>query len=541
MSSTAYATPIDDAAAARRPSDRRKSGGGVSERGPSDRGPSERGPSDPAAPALPHTALPHTALPARDLYQALSAANHADPRARRAMAGACLARELAAVASMPCDLPDDPQALAQWAAPRHAAVAAQYQEYLATRKAGAPRRYFSNMAHALYFLRCVGPTKLVDGAWLYGVLPRWSENDFRPLLKTYIEELGEGLPAKNHVVLYQRLLDNHGLNDWDGLGDGHFTQGALQLALGYADQDYLPEVVGFNLGYEQLPLHLLITAYELNELGIDPYYFTLHVTVDNAASGHAQDAIDAVQRLMARAADPAEFYRRVRAGYQLNDLGECTTSVIASFDLEAELVRIMASKAVTGQDMHGDYCRIAGKTINAWLADTSQIPDLLRAFESTGWIQRGAAPEESRFWRLIQGERAEMFGVFSSYEQQVLADWIRTPSTADQGGASGAQASGAASGAPRVASFRARQRALAAVATPPARPGGQRALIRHAYDSDDQSAAPGNDQLRHLEQAVALADSKADAMQLLIAAMSPARHHTAAGLMATRMFVRLLP
>ena len=438
--------------------------------------------------------------------------------------------QLARAALAPCDLPADIGSLADWTALRSAAVTARYSDYLAARKSGAPRRYFSNRAHALYFLRCVAPTKLVDGAWLYGTLPRWHENEFRPLIKTYVEEHGEGLPAKNHVVLYQRLLDNHGCNDWQDLAEEHFTQGAIQLALGYLGERYLPEMVGYNLGYEQLPLHLLITSYELNELGIDPYYFTLHLTVDNAATGHAHDAIEAVHRLAARARDPQQFYRRVRAGYRLNELGAGTCSVIESFDLEQELVRVLASKAAVGKDMHGDYCRVAGKTINAWLADPVQIPALLRAFESSGWIQRGAAPEESRFWRLIQGERAEMFGVFSSYEQQILADWITSAPAAGE----------AAHAAPRVASFRASQRALAPLPAPDAHSHPPRPLIRYRYQVQDSEHATGDDLLRSLEQAVALAPTKADAMTLLIEQMSPARHHGAAGLMATRMFVGLL-
>ena len=64
--------------------------------------------------------------------------------------------------------------------------------------------------------------------------------------------------------------------------------------LALAATEYLPEVIGYNLGYEQLPLHLLISSYELSELGIDPYYFTLHVTIDNASTGHAQKAVQAV-------------------------------------------------------------------------------------------------------------------------------------------------------------------------------------------------------------------------------------------------------
>jgi hypothetical protein len=437
---------------------------------------------------------------------------------------AFLPAQLALACAMPCDLPADAADLAGWAAPRSAAVALEYRHYLAGRKEGAPRAYFNNRAHALYFLRCAAPTKLVDGAWLFGTLQRWHENAYRPLIKTYLEELGDGLPSKNHVTLYQRLLDNHACTDWHDLGEAHFTQGAIQLALAYGGAAYLPEMVGYNLGYEQLPLHLLITSYELNELGIDPYYFTLHVTVDNAATGHAHDAVDALQRLMAGARDPADFYRRVRAGYRLNELGAGTNDMIASFDLEAELVRVLADKATVGQDMHGDYCRVAGKTINAWLADPQQIPALLRAFESSGWIKRGAPAAESRFWRLIQGERADMFGVFSAYEQQILSDWIETSEDS--------------SATTRVASFRARQRALEPLATPAARSHAPRTLIRHRYDHAGGEHA--GDQLRSLEQAVAMAPTKADAMALLIAHMSPARHHGAAGLMATRMFARLL-
>ena len=474
------------------------------------------------SPAVP-PAVATAELTSRALYAKLAAG--AGDEADAAIA-AYLPAQLALAQAMPCDLPADPADLTRWAAPRSAAVAAQYSTYLAGRKQGAPRSYFVNRAHALYFLRCAAPTKLVDGAWLFGTLRRWHENAFRPLIKTYLEELGDGLPAKNHVVLYQRLLDNHGCNDWRDLDEAHFNQGAIQLALAYAGADYLPEMIGYNLGYEQLPLHLLITAYELNELGIDPYYFTLHVTVDNAATGHAHDALDALARLLANARDPVAFYQRVRAGYQLNDLGAGTNSIIDGFDLQAELVRILASKAATGQNMHGDYCRVAGKTINAWLAEPDQIPALLGAFESTGWIKRGAAPAESRFWRLIQGERAEMFGVFSTYEQQVLSDWIEQPL--------------AAGSAPRVASFRARQRALEPLAAPGARQHTVRTLIRYPYAGMAGEHDAESDLLRSLEQAVALAPTKADAMSLLIEHMSPARHHGAAGLMATRMFTRLL-
>ncbi len=440
-----------------------------------------------------------------------------------------LAGQLDLARTLACDLPEHPRDLKAWAERKHASVTDAYQEYLAGRKAGAPRRYFDNVAHALFFIRGVAPTKLVDGAWLYGCLSQWNENDFRPLIKTYIEELGEGVPSKNHVVLYQRLLDTHGITDWSDLGEANFTQGAIQLALAKADRNYLPELVGYNLGYEQLPLHLLITSYELNELGIDPYYFTLHLTVDNASTGHAHDAIEAVQRLLARAADPAEFYRRIRDGYRLNDLGESTTSVIQRFDLDQEVVRVMAQKAVVGKHMHSDYCRVAGKTINAWLSEPAQIPALLKEFERTGWITRGEPAANSRFWRLIEGERAEMFGVFSPYERQVIADWIASP----------AQDGDVPAAAPRVPSFRSRSRALeqAADRVPPSR--APRQLIRQLYGDAGPDAMAGNDRLRQLEHEVAQAPSRADAIALLLPHLSPTQHHTAVGLMATRLFTRM--
>jgi hypothetical protein len=427
----------------------------------------------------------------------------------------------------PDELPESVTQLAGWIQGRSEAVGLAYREYLNARKNGAARRYFTTKSHALAFIKGAAPTKLVDGAWLYGVLPHWENPDFHPLIKTYLEELGDGVPDKNHVTLYRRLLASHGCEHWEGLSEDYFVQGAIQMALAHSARDFLPEIIGYNLGYEQLPLHLLITSYELNELGIDPYYFTLHVTVDNAGSGHAHKAVQALRNLMAQASDPAAFYRRVLDGYRLNELGASTTSIIGGFDLEAELIEIFSAKAVVGQNMHSDYCRVAGRSINDWLAEPAQIPDFMAAMEGAGWIKRGEPVENSRFWRLIQGERAEMFGVFSAYEQQVLRDWImstRDDSTATRTG--------------RVLSHRARQRTLDTLNQHVERSGyPERGLIRRRSGG---AGAAGDSELRQLEEKVAAAAGKPEAMAMLARLMSPAVHHTAIGLMATRMYSQLL-
>ena len=52
-----------------------------------------------------------------------------------------------------------------------------------------------------------------------------------------------------------------------------------QLTVSLFPDRLMPEAIGFNLAYEQLAYHLLVTIHELKELKIDPYYFVLHVYV----------------------------------------------------------------------------------------------------------------------------------------------------------------------------------------------------------------------------------------------------------------------
>lgn len=462
----------------------------------------------------------HAATPtaARDLYFALQD----DPAAHAAQARVYLERSISAVQQLPLDLPDELRDFEAWSLQHVEAVGQAYRDYLDMRKAGGARRYFTTRSHALHFLKAAAPTKLVDGAWLYGVLPYWENPQYHGLIRTYLEELGDGAPDQNHVVIYQKLLAAHACDEWQHLSDDHFTQGALQLALAHNADFFLPELIGYNLGYEQLPLHLLISAYELNELGIDPYYFTLHVTIDNAANGHARKAIDALTALAPTVGDKAAFQRRVRDGYRLNELGASTLSMIAGFDLEAELLAILRAKAVFGKNMHSDYCMVAGRSVNAWLDDPKDLPQFLAALVSAGWIKRGEPAENSRFWALVDGPRASMFGVFSSYELQVLRDWISADMDATR---------------PRTPSHRAQLRALSQLAVPDPRPASApRGLIRRHVGGDEAA----NSELRQLEMEIASLPGKDAAMRALRPLMAPHLHHTPAGLMATRMYARLL-
>jgi hypothetical protein len=448
------------------------------------------------------------------LYQEL-ATREPDPDLRRA-AAELLRAKLAELESADSGLPASPDDLCAWMAGNTQRVHEGYAAYLQERKAGGPRRFFSNRAHALYVLRCVAPTKLVDGAWLYGLLAHWRNPRLSDLVRTYVEELGEGAVDKNHVVLYRNLLARHALDPLDDLPDALYEQGLIQLALGWNAEDFLPEVVGFNLGYEQLPLHLLVTAYELNELGIDPYYFTLHVTVDNGDTGHARRACQAVLDLLPRMDDGGAFWRRVQAGCKLADAGPGTIDVIESFHIGQEALRILAQKSHAGGGAHSDYCRVAGRSVNDWLSRPQEIGDFVQALQQAGWIRFGEPVENSRFWSLLQGERAEMFGVFSSYELQVLHDWIRGAPSADGRPYAEAAPAGASR---RRATFRALARNM-------------RPLAEEPGDTLDPDLMLLRDRLRNTDDA--------ERSALLVRTMSPAQHWTPAGLEATRVFWQAL-
>ncbi|MEN5300990.1 iron-containing redox enzyme family protein [Pseudomonas sp. TWI628] len=349
-------------------------------------------------------------------YQGLLSGDDADSRQ-------WLAARLAEVSTAADDLPDTPSELDAWSARHAARVARDHACYLEQRQQGAPRRYFANRSQALWFLQQVAPTKAVDGAWLHATLHHWQDPRYHGLIRTYLEELGDGDPRSNHVLIYQRLISRLGCLEPLPLDDQQYLQGALQLALGHYGESFLAEVIGYNLGYEQPPLHLLITTHELAELGIDGHYFQLHVTIDNAASGHAQKSIRAVQQLCPQG-DPEVFYRRVRHGYRLNDLGTDTPSLISRFNLEGELLAALERKRRFGQFMHADRCRLQQRTVNQWLAEPGALPGFLQALQAQGWIKRGQNPTQSRWWSLIDGPSAPMFGVFSAYEKQLWHDWI---------------------------------------------------------------------------------------------------------------------
>ena len=219
-------------------------------------------------------------------------------------------------------------------------------------------------------------------------------------------------------------------------------------------------------------------------------------------------------------------------GARLSNCGLGTLDIINAFDLEEEVIQIMRDKATLGQFMHNHHCRIGGRGLHEWLADPQQIPGLLQALQDGKWIMRHQPPSESRFWKLIDGEQGQMFGVFSAYEKQVLFDWI---------------AGDALESLPKRErlgpSWRVQQREAAKLASAPT------AANHPGHDSPNVIPLPtpkgqektrvehsNSQELRLFQQQVDAVRDKPSLMRLLSAWMAPSLHDTPAGLAATRMF-----
>jgi len=323
------------------------------------------------------------------------------------------------------DFPSDINSIKTWCENDNKKNCQGFQAYLNRRQAGQDREYFQNVAQAFEFLIKVSPTKKVDGAWLYSSVHYWNDPVFHELIITYLEELGLGEPKANHVCIYDDLLRSLGLESFDLLlDDEYYHQAVVQLALGYAPPEFIPEMVGFNLGYEQLPLHLLISNYELAELGIDSKYFNLHITIDNIDNGHAHKAIKVIEDIYNKYRDKELFFTKLKQGFALNSRGESSSNIIKNLSLEDFVHKILKRKALVGQLIHNETRQFGCKTINQWLSNPDDIAGLITHLTEQKWIKFNTDPEQSVFWRMINEENGKMFGVFNPVERQIIHDWI---------------------------------------------------------------------------------------------------------------------
>jgi Iron-containing redox enzyme len=344
----------------------------------------------------------------------------------------------------------------------HRDVGDACQRYLHERKTGSPR-ILLDRRHAITVLAQLAPIKLVDGAWLRYIHQIATPFDLRPITRqlwqVLSEELGDGNLHRNHVEIYRRLIQELGVDlpstHTSDFIDSHqewhsvwvFKAAVTQLLISLFPLELLPEILGFNLHFETLTLETFILAKELQELGVNAHYFLLHISIDNADSGHACMAAQTVARYLSQverdqgSGAMQAAWRRVKAGYALSAFhsrnqgwppSPITESITKASDrYEKEVCRLLLAKATVSQKLHyACPVKIGGQTLSQWLDPTllasepRQLEFLRELSTSTPWVTRGNA-EKSRLIRAMRWG-GKMFGAFTQNEVELLENWINS-------------------------------------------------------------------------------------------------------------------
>ena len=194
---------------------------------------------------------------------------------------------------------------------------------------------FLNRSEVIWLLQQLAPAALIDGAWLQGVTSPvcYQSAVSTLLLRIYRDELGAGIPHQHHGNIMRRILAEQGveLPDCDserfvrypGFLPESFSTPVLWLAFALHSKMYLPELLGLNLAIEMAGVGRMYdrAAVLLRHHQIDPYFFVLHNTIDNGASGHTAWSVQAIQLyldelgLHADSSVVADSWRRVWQGY----------------------------------------------------------------------------------------------------------------------------------------------------------------------------------------------------------------------------------
>ncbi|KAE9370964.1 hypothetical protein N431DRAFT_319796, partial [Stipitochalara longipes BDJ] len=345
---------------------------------------------------------------------------------------------------------------------RDNSIGRDWEAYNLRRNEGEPRELFGDREEAISWLKQIAPVKYVDGAWLGHIGKVTTPFALRKTMKgawqILSEELGDGDLEKNHVHVYYKLLETiaPGFPTAESVDFGHTRDGPdnlivwkaaiAQLLVSLFPAEFLPEILGFNLHFEAISMDTLKAGKELKEVGIDPYYFILHVSIDNASSGHSAIAIELVCEYMdyilkSEGEEASKnAWKKLQAGYLLS-LGLPGTTVCPSkrrqmedsdvflSPTETEVMRIFKAKA---QVVHGIHCnsrvKIGSRSVADWLdpvalESTRWQRDLLDALSfSKYWIVRGDSGK-SRFIQELQWN-GRMFGAFAQDEYDVLKRWI---------------------------------------------------------------------------------------------------------------------
>ncbi|KAJ6149682.1 hypothetical protein N7471_000881 [Penicillium samsonianum] len=340
-------------------------------------------------------------------------------------------------------------------------VTDRYAQYIAQRDLGGPRQLVRDRQDAEFWLRKIAPLKMIDGAWLGHLNKITLPFALRPIMKktwqVFSEELGDGDLHQHHVYIYEDLLRSfepelpspttkeflHPRLNFSSIK--YWRAAVAQLMIAMFSEDFFPEILGFNMHFEMLQLDTMQAAKELPEVGLNPYYFILHVSIDNSHSGHAamsmECVVDYIRKISEMEGKEAAHtaWRRIQAGYILSEWlgseGIHTADIplkLASMpcdQLESRVSEIFRAKAQAAQGIHaGCKANIGSRSLADWLSPSSLLdekwqPNFLQALTtSKPWIHPGNSNKSRLVKELHWG--GKMFGTFTREELASLQQWI---------------------------------------------------------------------------------------------------------------------
>ena len=160
----------------------------------------------------------------------------------------------------------------------------------------------------VWYTRQYAPFPMVDGSWVQHIAKAGTAHTeiSARLFRIYADEVGNADVNLNHPNIYRQMLEGEGIYmpPTDTLAfamqpdirDFAFDLPLLTLSVSLFPKAFLPEIIGVNLAIELSGLGkgYMQTIDELRFWKIDPYFFTLHLTIDNIASGHTAVAMETV-------------------------------------------------------------------------------------------------------------------------------------------------------------------------------------------------------------------------------------------------------
>lgn len=286
----------------------------------------------------------------------------------------------------------------------------------------------------------LSPFNLLDGAWLQGVNSAGVPSEVKALLlKVWFDEKGNGNLADDHSRVYENLLHSAGFYlppiesrefaDNPDILEPAYAIGVYQLCVAAFTEEYLPEILGMTLEleWEANTNARMVKLYD--HFGFPSLFYSLHLTIDNAAEGHGAYAKRAVEiyldQVFAKSgsAGVKEQWERIWSGFvAFAYVGGPNLGYLRSNPPSArtQMIRMLASKKYYGSRNHGTQA-LGYNSINHWFDEPDAFLDQLA---NSHLIVRGNAAKSPIFE--LMTPTGKMYKVFTDLEIKKWEAWINS-------------------------------------------------------------------------------------------------------------------